>query len=95
MERRPLVIINGSLQELPLNDTLPGDPEVPYSKRIDFITQNEIYRGEAQVGSSENSPLWRIRKIVISGDGDVTETWADGSSDFNKLWTSRLSYTYT
>lgn len=101
MERRPLVIVNGLVRELPLSDTLPGsgtgvsEEEVPYSKRIDFVSETELYKGEAQVGSSESASTWRIRKITIAGDGDVQETWAGGSAEFNKIWTSRASYVYS
>ena len=66
-----------------------------YSKRIDFVTEDELYRGEAVVGSSENVAVWRIRKVVIAGDGDVTETWAGGTADFNKQWNLRTTYTYS
>ena len=66
-----------------------------YSKRIDFVTEDELYRGEAVVGSSENVAVWRIRKVVIAGDGDVTETWAGGTADFNKQWNLRTTYTHS
>jgi hypothetical protein len=80
--------------------TMPGqggttsDEEMPYAKRIDFITDNELYKAEAAVGSLDSSPAWRIRKIVIGADNDVTETWAAGSALYDKVWDSRLSYTY-
>lgn len=97
MERRPLVVIEGRIQELPLTDTLPaqGEEDMVYSKRIDFVGEDTIYRGEAEVGSSETSSVWRIRKIVIAGDGDITEKWAGGSAVFNKQWSQRTSYNYT
>lgn len=82
--------------------TVPGtggtstttDEEMPYAKRIDFITDNELYKAEAVVGASESSPVWRIRKITIAGDNDVSETWANGTALYDKVWTNRLSYTY-
>lgn len=97
MERRPLVVIAGRIQELPLTDTLAavGDDDMTYSKRVDFVGDTEIYRGEAQVGSLENVAAWRIRKIVLAPDGDVTETWADGVSTFTKQWNLRTTYTYS
>lgn len=70
------------------------DEEMPYAKRIDFITDNELYRAEAAVGTLDSSPAWRIRKIVIGADNDVTETWASGSALYDKIWDSRSSYTY-
>lgn len=97
MERRPLVVINGRVQELPQTDTLPvmGEEDMVYSKRIDFVSDSVLYRGEASVGTLESAAAWRIRKIVLAQDGDVTETWASGTADFNKQWTQRTVYTYS
>lgn len=74
--------------------TTTTDEEVPYAKRIDFITDNEMYKGEAAVGSSETDPVWRIHKVTLATDSDVTETWASGSSAYDKRWSDRLTYTY-
>ncbi len=71
------------------------EDELAYSKRIDFVSDNLIYRGEAAVGSTESAPVWRIRKIQLALDGDVTETWASGVADFNKSWTLRETYVYS
>lgn len=78
----------------PIGGSLPTDEEMPYSKRVDFITDDELYKGEAAVGSSESSPAWRIRKLTIGLDGDVTEIWADGNSNYDNIWTNRLTYSY-
>lgn len=99
MERRALVLVNGNINELPIGDTLAGsngtsEEDQVYSKRIDFISDSVLYKGEAAVGSSESSSVWRIRKITIAGDNDISETWADGVATFNKVWTDRLTYTY-
>lgn len=65
-----------------------------YAVRIDQVSSSVIYRAEALAGSAEGSAVWRIQKITISGD-DVTIQWADGVSTFTKIWTNRLSYTYS
>jgi hypothetical protein len=70
------------------------DEEMPYAKRVDFITDNELYKGEAAVGSLETSSVWRIHKLVIGADGDVSETWASGVSTYTFKWSDRLIYTY-
>ena len=75
--------------------TAPAEEEMTYSKRIDFISDNVLYRGEAAVGSSEASLSWRIRKVVIEQDGDVSETWAAGTAAFDKTWNLRASYNYS
>lgn len=98
MQRIPLVLINGRVSELPTEDTLRGSlaegDEIVYSKRIDFITGDDIYRGEALVGSTEASAVWRIRRIYIDATGDISEKWADGSASFDKIWANRLAYSY-
>jgi hypothetical protein len=65
------------------------------SKRVDFINDNVIYRAEAPVGTSNSASLWRIRLITIAIDGDIVETWAGGTDEFNKVWDDRLTYTYS
>lgn len=65
-----------------------------YSKRVDFVNDNLLYKGEAAVGSSEAAAVWRIRRIVIGSDSDVTETWAAGTASFDKVWADRASLTY-
>lgn len=66
-----------------------------YAKRIDFVGDNIIYKAEAIVGSVTSSPVWRIRKITLASDNDVTEVWADGDAQFNNIWDNHLSLSYT
>lgn len=72
-----------------------GDEDMPYSKRVDFVTENILYRGEAAPGTLESFAGWRIRKIVIGTDGDVNETWAGGSANFDQIWDNRSLLTYS
>lgn len=74
----------------------PGTPEdeIMYSKRVDFIDDSTLYRGEAVPGSSESASVWRIRKITIAVDNDVTETWAGGNDNFDKAWVDRAGLSY-
>ena len=65
-----------------------------YAIRIDEISSTIIYRAEAIAGSVDSSSVWRIQKIVISGS-TTTVTWASGTAAFDKVWNSRLSYTYS
>lgn len=71
----------------------PGGEEMKYSKRVDFVGTDTIYKGEALPGSSETAPEWRIRKITFV-NGDLKEEWAEGTSLFDKMWSSRLGYNY-
>lgn len=75
----------------------PGSVEedVPYSKRIDFVTDEILYKGLAQPGSNESDMVWRISRITISSEGDTLEEWAEGSALFNKAWSDRASFSYS
>ena len=64
------------------------------AKRVDFVGEDVIYKAEAAAGAADNLALWRIRKITLAVDGDVTETWATGTAAYDKIWDDRASYTY-
>lgn len=72
----------------------PSEDNIMYASRVDFINDNLLYRAEAAPGSLDNSAVWRIRRIEISAEGDVTTTWATGSSDFLFKWSDRSIYSY-
>ena len=88
----PTVVVHSKVVG-PLVSENEDEDEMVYSKRIDTISDAELYKGEAPVGSSESSPVWRIRKITIVSD-DITEVWASGVSTFIHAWSDRLSKTY-
>ena len=71
------------------------DTDVAFAGRVDFINDNLLYRAEAVPGTADGSNLWRIRKIVIAVDDDVTTTWADGNANFDNIWDDRLSLGYS
>lgn len=71
-----------------------SDDNMTYTKRVDFITDSLLYRGEALPGTQTNEPEWRIRRLTIASDCDVTEEWANGNANFDKVWDDRLSLTY-
>lgn len=75
---------------------IPGilEEEMVYAKRVDFISDSIVYRGEATPGSTDIEPVWRIHKLTMGTDGDMVETWANGSSKFDQIWSNRLSLTY-
>ena len=79
--------------EGPVGPAGTSEDDIMYSKRIDTISDELLYRGEATVGSSESSDVWRIRKITIVAN-DITETWASGNANFDKQWSNRLNYSY-
>ena len=86
---------NGEAYRIPVTEITAGGSDVtPYSKRTDFTSTSVFYRGEAAPGSSEAAPVWRIARVTISGDGDVSEKWADGTAAFDKVWDDRAAFSY-
>ena len=67
---------------------------VELSRRSDFVGATIIYRGEAAPGTPESTALWRIKRIEFHPDGDVTETWAGGTANFDKAWVDRAELNY-
>ena len=72
-----------------------NEDDAVFAKRVDFADDTTIYRGEAAVGTTDAQPLWRIRRITLAGDGDVTEEWASGSAAFDKSWNDRATLGYS
>ena len=88
----PTVVVSGMMGP-PGKDGI-AEEDMVYAKRIDFLDENTIYRGEAPVGTSDSSPNWRIRLVNSAEDGHVSERWASGNANFDKVWADRASYTY-
>ena len=65
-----------------------------YIKLIDDETPI-IYIGEADAGTAQSSPLWRIKRIDSTNDPDIDILLANGTSDFTNTWDNRASYTYS
>jgi len=65
------------------------------TKRIDMVG-DYIYTGEADVGTSEASALWRVSRTYIAPtDGDVIILWAEGNSNFDNAWADHLILSYS
>lgn len=65
------------------------------AKQVLFSTPLLIYIGEAPAGSALSASVWRIKKIVLDSSSDVTQTWANGNANFDKVWNNYASYTYS
>ena len=73
---------------------LPEEEQM-YAKRVDFVNDTLLYRGEASPGSLESAASWRVRRIQFVGaDEDVVEEWADGAATFTQVWDNRASLSY-
>ena len=71
-----------------------GEQDVPYAERVNFVGEDVIYKGYAQVGASESASVWRIKRLTIGADGDVSTHWAAGSAAFDKVWANHLALEY-
>ncbi len=74
----------------------PGIPEeeMTYAERVDIVNDGVIYRAEAAPGTANSESKWRIRRILISNEGDVVKQWASGNANFDKVWDDRASLEY-
>lgn len=88
--KRPLCIYAGRIEEMRLTDEvlLPS-----YTRRSDDRGGGVVYRGEAQPGSSETAPVWRISRITVTNDS-ASEVFANGSAEFLRVWADRDTYVY-
>jgi hypothetical protein len=66
-----------------------------YARRVDFTSDTTIYKAEAAPGSLDTDAAWRIHYLVIGADGDVTESWAGGNANFDKVWANHLALVYS
>lgn len=64
------------------------------ASRVDDIsTASVTYVGEAVVGGSAASAIWRIKRIDETSG--IVITWADGNSNFDNIWNNRTGLTYS
>jgi len=58
-----------------------------------------VYVGEAYPGTLDDQPGWRIYKyefVIIDGDPEpIKIRYADGTTDFDKVWDIRSEYEYS
>ena len=55
---------------------------------------NDLYIGEAYIGTATSSAKWRIKKIVGYATTVTAEYWADRDSRFIKIMDDCLLYSY-
>jgi hypothetical protein len=72
-----------------------SEADMAYARRVDFTSDTTIYKAEAAPGSLDTDAAWRIHYLVIGADGDVTESWAGGNANFDKVWANHLALVYS
>jgi hypothetical protein len=65
-----------------------------YATELDDAGAGVTYVGEAVPGSATGDPAWRVKRITETGP-DVSITWADGDADFDNVWDSRATLSYS
>jgi hypothetical protein len=73
---------------------LVGTSDDTHSRRVDFVGDALLYRGEAAPGTDDAAAAWRVRRIEFGPDGSVTEKWAAGNADFANAWVNRAALVY-
>lgn len=63
------------------------------SVRVDDVSATLTYIGEAAVGASPSSPVWRIQRVEVVGS-ETRIQYANGSTSWNSAWDNRASLTY-
>lgn len=77
------------------------DLDMTPAERIDFQNnETVIYNGEADPGSLDNQPVWRIKRTTLIEPStdlavEVVVEWADGDAEFDNIWDNHLSLPYS
>lgn len=64
-----------------------------YNIFLDEASATITYVGEALPGVSAATASWRIKRL--DSTSGLLVTWAEGDSDFDKVWDDRASYSYS
>lgn len=87
---------DGSTADVSKANPLPvaaGDYTKAYARAANG---NLTYEGWAQPGSATADPAWKIRKFTYDAQNNIlTETWADGNTNFDNVWDDRAVPTYS
>lgn len=74
--------------------------EVQYDRLVferadsDMTVASITFVGEATPGSTQDSAVWRIKRVRELTDGNTEVLWANDTDAFDKVWTSKETYTY-
>lgn len=63
---------------------------------VEYTGNYPLYIGRARPGVLAGGAEWQIKKITYDANYNVTAVqFASGSHDYDKVWTSRASYSYS
>lgn len=66
-------------------------PEIP--TRVDEASDTLFYLGFAELGTEENEPLWKIRRIQQVGSV-WEQRYVNGDENYRYRWSDRATYPY-
>lgn len=68
-----------------------------YTTKIEYdASNNPIYIGDAVPGTLTSTSVWRIKKLTYDASNNPTDIqWADGNTNFDKIYDNRATYTYS
>jgi hypothetical protein len=73
-----------------------AEMEFRNKQRIAYDSSNNAeYIGYAPPAVGTDAAKWQIRKVTYSGNYPVAVDWAGGSTNFDKVWDDRESYSYS
>jgi hypothetical protein len=93
IEDADVQIISDVQQGIPGERGTDGN-SIVFAERSDVSAETVFYKAEAQTGSLDASPVWRICRITMNSDVPRKE-WVNGSASFTNVWDNRLTYTYS
>lgn len=67
----------------------------PINRKVkyDEASSTVSYIGEATFGALDSDPIWRIRRMTLTGNNFVID-WANSNAEFNHVWNDRASLSY-
>jgi hypothetical protein len=65
-----------------------------YRMEVDTTDGSVIYQGVADLGSTTDEAVWRIKRITIAG-AEITIDWADGDIERDNVWDDRAGLSYS
>lgn len=78
------------VEDDPLAETISAGLAI----QIDEVSDTVSYVGRAEPGTLTSGFVWQISRLTETGPDLVVE-WAEGTSEFDKVWDNRLLYNYS
>lgn len=71
-------------------ETMPAS----FATIVDEVSKSLMYVGKAKIGSLQDSSVWQIQKITVTGSITLIQ-YADGDGNFDNVWNDRASLSYS